>query len=127
MDPSLRILMALLLGGGVTGCSTQPRLPSAAFTLLTAPDPAGGVRCRLYDDLAFASDPTGAIPLWEGESVQAAVDAAVRMGKKQRRQDVTWRDLPAAGYRLPNAASIARVEADFAAGGLQLSVVPSGH
>jgi hypothetical protein len=109
----------------LAACVTSERIPSAAFTLLTAPEPAR-IRCRLYDDLAFASNPSGAIPLWEGDSVEAALQAAVTIGKKQRREDVTWRDLPSAGYRLPDAASIARVQEDFAARGLELAVVPSG-
>lgn len=124
--PRFRFLLALLLCAvGLPGCVTSSRLPSAAFTLLTAPEPTR-IHCRLYDDLAFASDPTGAIPLWEGDSIEAALQAATQIGKKQRRTDVTWRDLPSAGYRLPDAASIARVQADFATQGLHLAVVPSG-
>jgi len=123
--PLLGLLAVGLACLGITGC-VSPRLPAPALTLLTAPN-GGVIHCVLYDDLQFASDPTGATPIWEGDSLPDALEAAARIAKKEGRTDVTWRDLPGTDYRLPDGPSIERVKADFAQRGLELSAVSTAR
>ena len=110
---------------GITGC-VSTRLPAPALTLLTAPN-GSTIHCVLYDDLQFASDPTGATPIWEGNSLADALGAAARIAKAEGRTEVTWRDLPGTAYRLPDGPSIERVKADFAQRELELSVVSTAR